>query len=370
MKSTFICLFCFSLSYLLYNYFLLAGRWTAEEHKLFLQGLQLYNKQWKQIADLVKTRTVVQIRTHAQKYFQKLEKSKKNSQLSEQGFLHGPRADSISSADSVDSLACTTNSESESDNEKIQNSSELIFSGDLKLPLPTLLQTKPSKSSKSSESPRKRSRESKSNDSKKSSQKSSKQKNSFTMFEDDFFGHIDIDTDPLMDFAPIPGFMDELEDIDENIVTLLEKIDWAHDSRSCSPIDMKFTERFHHFDSNSNYGKSLDPLSLINFPLTVDEPKSSLVTDSVDSTVYPSTSSQFSSLQVFSNQQEYMDISNNPHSVFENDHLHLQNSDLNISCISITNSIGSPSRKRGRPRKLSLDETDEFELDIMLESNC
>jgi SHAQKYF class myb-like DNA-binding protein len=53
-----------------------AGRWTSEEHTLFLQGLQLYNKQWKQIAELVKTRTVVQIRTHAQKYFQKLDKMK------------------------------------------------------------------------------------------------------------------------------------------------------------------------------------------------------------------------------------------------------------------------------------------------------
>ena len=52
------------------------GRWTSEEHSLFLQGLQLYNKQWKQIAELVKTRTVVQIRTHAQKYFQKMDKMK------------------------------------------------------------------------------------------------------------------------------------------------------------------------------------------------------------------------------------------------------------------------------------------------------
>lgn len=52
------------------------GRWTTEEHNLFLQGLKKYNKQWKQIAELVKTRTVVQIRTHAQKYFQKMEKMK------------------------------------------------------------------------------------------------------------------------------------------------------------------------------------------------------------------------------------------------------------------------------------------------------
>ena len=56
-----------------------SGRWTQEEHELFLHGLKLYNRQWKQIADIIKTRTVVQIRTHAQKYFQKLNKCNKVS---------------------------------------------------------------------------------------------------------------------------------------------------------------------------------------------------------------------------------------------------------------------------------------------------
>ena len=51
------------------------GRWTAEEHRLFLQGLEQHGKGWKKIATLVKTRTMVQIRTHAQKYFQKLAKA-------------------------------------------------------------------------------------------------------------------------------------------------------------------------------------------------------------------------------------------------------------------------------------------------------
>lgn len=46
------------------------GRWTAEEHRLFLQGLEQHGKGWKKIASLIKSRTVVQIRTHAQKYFQ------------------------------------------------------------------------------------------------------------------------------------------------------------------------------------------------------------------------------------------------------------------------------------------------------------
>ena len=51
-----------------------SGRWTEEEHALFLQGLDAYGREWKKIATLIPTRTVVQIRTHAQKYFQRLSK--------------------------------------------------------------------------------------------------------------------------------------------------------------------------------------------------------------------------------------------------------------------------------------------------------
>lgn len=50
-----------------------------EEHMLFVEGLRTYNKQWRQIAELIRTRTVVQIRTHAQKYFQKIQKQFKSS---------------------------------------------------------------------------------------------------------------------------------------------------------------------------------------------------------------------------------------------------------------------------------------------------
>lgn len=50
------------------------GRWTREEHNAFLSALQQYGKEWKKVAAKVKTRTVVQTRTHAQKYFQKLQK--------------------------------------------------------------------------------------------------------------------------------------------------------------------------------------------------------------------------------------------------------------------------------------------------------
>ena len=51
------------------------GRWTKEEHEAFLIGLKLHGKEWKKVAARVKTRTVVQTRTHAQKYFQKLQKA-------------------------------------------------------------------------------------------------------------------------------------------------------------------------------------------------------------------------------------------------------------------------------------------------------
>jgi SHAQKYF class myb-like DNA-binding protein len=51
------------------------GRWSEYEHLVFLDGLRLYGKQWKTIAGMIGTRTVVQVRTHAQKYFQKVDRS-------------------------------------------------------------------------------------------------------------------------------------------------------------------------------------------------------------------------------------------------------------------------------------------------------
>ena len=50
------------------------GRWTDEEHTRFLHGLELFGKKWTKVADVVGSRTTVQVRSHAQKYFQKLEK--------------------------------------------------------------------------------------------------------------------------------------------------------------------------------------------------------------------------------------------------------------------------------------------------------
>lgn len=52
----------------------LKGRWSKEEHDNFLKGVGLYGRNWDIIMTLyVPTRTVTQIRTHAQKYFKKTE---------------------------------------------------------------------------------------------------------------------------------------------------------------------------------------------------------------------------------------------------------------------------------------------------------
>ena len=48
------------------------GRWTKQEHNKFLQGIEKYGKEWKKVAAFVRTRTVMQTRTHAQKFYEKL----------------------------------------------------------------------------------------------------------------------------------------------------------------------------------------------------------------------------------------------------------------------------------------------------------
>lgn len=51
-----------------------SGRWTDAEHQVFMQGLQLYGREWKKVASLIPTRTSAQVRSHAQKYFTKLQR--------------------------------------------------------------------------------------------------------------------------------------------------------------------------------------------------------------------------------------------------------------------------------------------------------
>jgi SHAQKYF class myb-like DNA-binding protein len=54
------------------------GRWSKEEHTLFLAGYERYGRSWKDIASLIRSRSSEQVRTHAQKYFQKQQLSEKH----------------------------------------------------------------------------------------------------------------------------------------------------------------------------------------------------------------------------------------------------------------------------------------------------
>ena len=49
-----------------------SGRWTEDEHRRFLEAMQLYGKNWKLVQNYIGTRVSSQIRSHAQKYFNKI----------------------------------------------------------------------------------------------------------------------------------------------------------------------------------------------------------------------------------------------------------------------------------------------------------
>lgn len=50
--------------------------WTEQEHDKFLDALQLFDRDWKKIEAFVGSKTVIQIRSHAQKYFLKVQKNR------------------------------------------------------------------------------------------------------------------------------------------------------------------------------------------------------------------------------------------------------------------------------------------------------
>ncbi|KAJ8629337.1 hypothetical protein MRB53_022660 [Persea americana] len=56
-------------------------RWTEEEHKKFLEALKLYGRAWRRIEEHIGTKTAVQIRSHAQKFFSKVVRESNTSSI-------------------------------------------------------------------------------------------------------------------------------------------------------------------------------------------------------------------------------------------------------------------------------------------------
>lgn len=65
------------------------GRWTKEEHERFVEAIKSHGKNWKKVEEAVATRTGAQIRSHAQKFFLKIEKELKTSQKAKGNKDHG-----------------------------------------------------------------------------------------------------------------------------------------------------------------------------------------------------------------------------------------------------------------------------------------
>lgn len=75
-----------------------SGRWTQQEHQAFLEGLRECGREWKKVAMRIPTRTSAQIRSHAQKYFSKIQRDHENSFLPESA-VSGCATATVSSTD-------------------------------------------------------------------------------------------------------------------------------------------------------------------------------------------------------------------------------------------------------------------------------
>eukprot|EP00212_Chloropicon_laureae_P000089 CAMPEP_0198445476 /NCGR_PEP_ID=MMETSP1453-20131121/495_1 /TAXON_ID=1461543 ORGANISM="Unidentified sp., Strain RCC701" /NCGR_SAMPLE_ID=MMETSP1453 /ASSEMBLY_ACC=CAM_ASM_001118 /LENGTH=78 /DNA_ID=CAMNT_0044166199 /DNA_START=72 /DNA_END=305 /DNA_ORIENTATION=- len=51
--------------------------WTANEHERFLVGLSTHGRQWVEVAKVVRTKTLLQVHSHATNYFKQLEREGK-----------------------------------------------------------------------------------------------------------------------------------------------------------------------------------------------------------------------------------------------------------------------------------------------------
>jgi len=54
------------------------GRWNKQEHIRFLEALKIHGRNWRDVQKHVQTRSSTQARSHAQKFFVKLQRKGEN----------------------------------------------------------------------------------------------------------------------------------------------------------------------------------------------------------------------------------------------------------------------------------------------------
>ena len=54
------------------NSFFNEGRWKKDEQIKFIQGISLYGNNWKKVKSFIRTRTAIQLKSHAQKFYNKI----------------------------------------------------------------------------------------------------------------------------------------------------------------------------------------------------------------------------------------------------------------------------------------------------------
>ena len=113
------------------------GRWKSDEHQRFIDAIIRYGNNWRQVQKCVGTRSSTQTRSHAQKFFEKLKRSKifkrekydfsKNSLKILHDIMQNlPDKEYNQTLKALHSLSYERNSNSENEKNDIQNSNGII----------------------------------------------------------------------------------------------------------------------------------------------------------------------------------------------------------------------------------------------------
>ena len=114
-----------------------AGRWKSDEHQRFIDAIIKYGNNWRQVQKCVGTRSSTQTRSHAQKFFEKLKRSKifkrekydfsKNSLKILHDIMNNlPDKEYNQTLKALHSLSNERSSNFENDNNNIQNNNGII----------------------------------------------------------------------------------------------------------------------------------------------------------------------------------------------------------------------------------------------------